>query len=65
MKYRLWIAGMVFVLVTGTSGSGLFSPQLTKSADAGLLTHGQNPVPSTEGQKTDTMPGLVAKSDDW
>ena len=49
----------------GSSGSGWPSPQLTRSADAGMLTHGQNPVPSAEGQKADTMPGLVAKSDDW
>jgi len=39
--------GTTTPLATGTTttGSGLFSPQLTRSADADLLTHGQNPAP--------------------
>ena len=40
-------------------GSGLPSPQLTRPVDAGLLTHGRNPVPFIQGQKADTLPMLV------
>ncbi|WP_246556264.1 hypothetical protein [Desulfonema magnum] len=41
--------------------SALPSPQLARLADADLPTHGQNPVPSPEGQKADTVTVLVVR----